>query len=257
MRYAGGGGSLQDVRHGENQELSRHRKTSSACNLRRPSISGECIGGHWTSLMSDTADLTIQEENTRSETTPPQPSTPSDPPIIVHKSSRSSSFNVGAESSGHQQTEPLPSVLPHHRRLGSWSQAGHTSNTPPSTMHRRQQSLVSGQSSKSTSAYSTLSERSGTSMEGGDADAMSASLRGRLTLIATSSRVEETRVDPQAVINNLFSGHTFDGNETERGGGGGGGGGLKIYVDKKSGTVTVAGPNLDRYVWKIVDIPIL
>lgn len=39
----GGGGSLQDVRHGDAAELTKHRKTSSASNLRRPSISGGCI----------------------------------------------------------------------------------------------------------------------------------------------------------------------------------------------------------------------
>lgn len=74
-------------------------------------------------------------------------------------------------------------------------------------------------------------------------ESMSGSLKGRLTLLATSSRVEQTRVDPQAVINKLFSGQTFDSKEPDKAGGG-----LKIYVDKKSGNVTVAGTNLDRYV---------
>lgn len=100
---------------------------------------------------------------------------------------------------------------------------------------------MSGQSSKSTSAYSTLSERSGGSGEGGDVESMSGSLRGRLKLLATSSRVEQSRVDPQAVIDNLFSGHTFDSQEEGKEDG------LKIYVDKNFGTVTVAGTNLDRY----------
>ena len=76
-------------------------------------------------------------------------------------------------------------------------------------------------------------------MEVGDIDSMSGSLRGRLKLLATSSRVEQSRVDPQAVIDNLFSGHTFD-SQVE------GGEGLKIYVDRNLGTVTVAGTNLDR-----------
>lgn len=80
-------------------------------------------------------------------------------------------------------------------------------------------------------------------MEAGDVDSMSGSLRGRLKLLATSSRVEESRVDPQAVIDNLFSGHTFDSTQAE-----GGEGGLKIYVDKNFGTVRLAGTNLDRYV---------
>lgn len=76
-------------------------------------------------------------------------------------------------------------------------------------------------------------------MEAGDLDSISGSLRGRLKLLATSSRVEQSRVDPQSVIDNLFSGHTFDSQvEGEEG--------LKIYVDKNFGTVTVAGTNLDR-----------
>ena len=77
----------------------------------------------------------------------------------------------------------------------------------------------------------------------GDVDIMSANLRGRLTLLATSTRVEQSRVDPQAVINNLFSGHNFQNTQEE-----GGDGGLKLYVDKSKGTVTLAGTNLDRYV---------
>lgn len=78
----------------------------------------------------------------------------------------------------------------------------------------------------------------------------SASLRGRLTLLATSSRMEQSRVNPQAVIDNMFSGHTFDSKETETETGGG----LQIYVDKNLGTVTLAGPNLDRYVISIVHV---
>ena len=164
-------------------------------------------------------------------------------PLAAQKTNRSSSFNHGGE---HNSLSELPpsSVLAQHRRLGSWSQVGGSHTSPHPTKHKRQQSLVSGQSSKSTSAYSTLSERSGGSVEGtGDGDSMSGSLRGKLTLLATSSRVEQSRVDPQAVINNLFSAHTFDNTTAE---GEGNEGGLKIYVDKNSGTVTVAGPNLDR-----------
>lgn len=231
--------------------LARQRKTSSACNLRRPSISGESSLSPYQCLRClCPADLTtdsIQEESYKSEATPPEsgdntPRIISPPdPLATLKPNRSSSFNSSVGSSGTVQVDPLPSGLVlHHRRLGSWSQAA--SNTPPSTMHRRQQSLVSGQSSKSTSAYSTLSERSGASMEGGDVESISGSLRGRLTILATSSRVEQSRVDPQAVINNLFSGQTFDSKEADKVGGG-----LKIYVDRNSGTVTLAGPNLDRY----------
>lgn len=174
------------------------------------------------------------------------PSNISPKPPRVKKTSRSSSFNNTGEPCG--QSEMPPSGLVHHRRLGSWSQVGRA-NTPPNTMHKRQLSLVSGQSSKSTSAYSTLSERSGGSAEVGDTESISGSLRGRLTLIATSSRVEQSRVDPNAVVDDLFSGHKFDSTEQEaeeRGGG------LKIYVDKNLGTVTLAGlANLDRYVSRV------
>lgn len=38
---SGGGGSLQDVRDRDNGEVSTQRKTSSACNLRRPSLCGQ------------------------------------------------------------------------------------------------------------------------------------------------------------------------------------------------------------------------
>lgn len=231
---SGNGGSLQDVRHGDGEELSRHRKASSALNLRRPSI-------------SDLTPASIQEEKDKTEETVTETSDNKPPRILSphillsQKPNRSSSFNSSAESCHSPQPELVPSGLKHHRRLGSWSQVGTSSTTPPTTIHRRQQSLVSGQSSKSTSAYSTLSERSGTSMEAGDGDSISLTLKGRLTLLATSSRVEQSRVNPQAVINHLFSGHNFDSSsETEKGGG------LKIYVDKNLGTVTLAGPNLDR-----------
>ena len=137
---------------------------------------------------------------------------------------------------------PLPPLGgPTHRRLSSWSQA--SNGRSPSGMHRRQQSLVSNQSSKSTSAYSTLSERStaGSVIEGGDGDYMSSSLRARHGTL--SSRVEQSRVDPQAVVDSLFSSHTFSHSEAQLNGDQGG---LKLYVDKSLGTVTLAGTNLDQ-----------
>ena len=39
----GAGGSLQDVRHKENAENGEERKTSSASNLRRPSLCGKYL----------------------------------------------------------------------------------------------------------------------------------------------------------------------------------------------------------------------
>lgn len=195
-------------------------------------------------MLSDATDLTAESirkqetvEAALPESSDHTPRNLSPRPVVVHKTNRSSSFNSAADGSS---VELPPSGLMQHRRLGSWSQVG-GANTPPHTTHRRQLSLVSGQSSKSTSAYSTLSERSGGSVEGGDMDSISGSLKGRLTLLATSSRVEQSRVNPQTVIDDLFSGHTFHKTETE-----GGGEGLKIYVDKNRGTITVAGTNLDR-----------
>lgn len=69
---------------------------------------------------------------------------------------------------------------------------------------------------------------------------MGGSLRGRLP---TSTRMEESRVDPDAVIEKMFSGLTFSKSSEATVGEGG----LKIYVDKNLGTVTLAGPNLDRF----------
>lgn len=193
------------------------------------------------------ADVSIREEPGNSEGIsagafehPPQPSSRHHPLTAAHKTNRSSSFNHGGEHSS--LIELPPSAQAQHRRLGSWSQVGGSHTSPHPSKHKRQQSLVSGQSSKSTSAYSTLSERSGGSIE--DGDSISGSLRGKLTLLPTSSRVEQSRVDPQAVINNLFSAHTFESTMREREGCEEEG--LKIYVDKNSGTVTLAGPNLDR-----------
>lgn len=200
-------------------------------------------------LFADLTTDSIQEEVCKPEGTPQEsgdatpgnnmPRIVSPNPLLLPKPNRSSSFNSGTEPC---YTNHQPSgLLKQHRRLGSWSQGPNT--TPPSTVHRRQQSLVSGQSSKSTSAYSTLSERSGASMDSGNVDmeSISGSLKGRLTSLATSSRVEQSRVDPHAVIDNLFSGQTFDSKEPDKSEGG-----LQLYVDRNSGNLTLAGPNLDR-----------
>lgn len=177
------------------------------------------------------------------------PHTLSSMPRLAYKVNRAGSFD---DDRGDEDNEihgnrsiskfGFPSTGgPTHRRLGSWSQA--INGTSPTNTHRRQQSLVSGQSSKSTSAYSTLSERSTAgSVEGGEADSMSGSLP-RSRPVMNPSRVEQSRVDPQAVIDNLFSSHNFSRSEAEPSVEQGG---LKIYVDKSLGTVTVAGSNLDR-----------
>ena len=89
----------------------------------------------------------------------------------------------------------------------------------------------------STSAYSTLSERS---MAGPEDD--TGSTRSRLSLVPPSSRVELSRFDPESVVDKLLQGLDFSKKEAEEGGGGG----LQIYVDKMMGTVHLAGPDLNR-----------
>ena len=79
------------------------------------------------------------------------------------------------------------------------------------------------------------------SWEGQDTESMSGSTRSRLALVPASSRVEQTRVDAKSVIEQLFENTKITSGEEEEGSRG-----LKIFVDKKSGTVTVAGSELDR-----------
>ncbi len=171
-----------------------------------------------------------------------------DPPNI--KVNRSSSLSREDTPRNNGRPDLPPSGLSHqHRRLGSlgsWSQANF-SNPSPHNTHRRQQSLVSGQSSNSTSAYSTLSERSGGSAEStAEVDSISRNLRMRLSLLPTSSRVEESRVDPQSVIDNLFHGHNFSSQDQSESANEECG--LKIYLDKNLGTVTLGDSNLNRWV---------
>ena len=125
----------------------------------------------------------------------------------------------------------------HHKRQPSEPIVTTTSNYSPSRAHRRQQSLLSGNSSMSTSAYSTLSERSMAGMED-----ETGSTRSRLSLVPPSSRVEQSRFDPESVVELLLQGLDFSKREEEESSGGG----LQIYVDKMLGTVHLAGPDLDR-----------
>ena len=131
----------------------------------------------------------------------------------------------------------LPGSLHQHKRQPSEPVGMTSSNYSPLRVHKRQQSLLSGNSSMSTSAYSTLSERS---MAGLEDD--TGSTRSRLSLVPPSSRVEQSRFDPESVVDKLLQGLDFSKREEEEGGGGG----LQIYVDKMMGTVHLAGPDLDR-----------
>ena len=126
----------------------------------------------------------------------------------------------------------------HHRRQPSEPVTFMSGHHSPQRAHRRQQSLLSGNSSMSTSAYSTLSERS---MAGLEDD--TGSTRSRLSLVPPSSRVEQSRFDPESVVELLLQGLDFSKREEEEEGSGGG---LQIYVDKMLGTVHLAGPDLDR-----------
>ena len=179
----------------------------------------------------------LEESSSKSETTPPgsNDETPRNLSPILQKSLDKKQRSNSVEKESRSDPDPSPLAID-HRRMGSWSQA--SNGVSPHLAHRRQQSLVSG-SSKSTSAYSTLSERSGGSLEAVAVE--SGSLRGHLAMLSTNSKMEESRVDPKAVIDNLFSGHNFSSSETELGGGG-----LQIYFHKNTGSVTLAGPNLDR-----------
>ena len=69
------------------------------------------------------------------------------------------------------------------------------------------------------------------------------STRSRLSLVPPSSRVEQSRFDPESVVELLLQDLDFSKREEE---GEGSGVGLQIYVDKMLGTVHLAGPNLDR-----------
>lgn len=131
-----------------------------------------------------------------------------------------------------------------HRRRSTLGIMNHSSSSPHHKRHYRHQSLsISGHSSKSTSAYSTLSERSGTSIEMQETESV-CNNRSRISLLP-SSRVEQSRVDAKTVVDTLFQNHDLLHTDEEEGSGG-----LKIYLDKNRGTVTVAGPDLDRSVKK-------
>lgn len=152
---------------------------------------------------------------------------------------RSNSLGGTEETTEFSETAvPNFSVFPQHRRQPS-EPVTTTSNYSPLRAHKRQQSLLSGNSSMSTSAYSTLSERS---MAGFEDE--TGSTKSRLSLVPPSSRVEQSRFDPESVVDLLFQGLDFSKREEEEGGGGG----LQIYVDKMMGTVHLAGPDLDKYV---------
>lgn len=197
-----------------------------------------CIGGNSEENDPASNESIAEEEQGSSSTSESQERTPRNlsPKLSdLRTDHHSRSNSVGGESTPEMSAtgfNSLPGLS--HRRQTSLGIVG---NHSPLRQHKRQQSLVSGQSSKSTSAYSTLSERSTGSWE--DGESISGSTRSRLSLLPPSARVEQTRVDAQSVIEQLFQNHDILAKEEEVEEGG-----LKMYVDKNSGTVTVAGHDL-------------
>ena len=124
-----------------------------------------------------------------------------------------------------------------HREPGD---AG-TGGSPSRIHHRRIHSLsISGNSSRSTSAYSTLSERSERATVATEETESVLSSRTRVT---TQSQMEQSRADTSSVINELLQQQASDlsrSAEEEPSG-------LQIYVDRSKGDqVVVAGPNMER-----------
>lgn len=130
-----------------------------------------------------------------------------------------------------------------HRRNSS--EYSITTGSPSRTHHRRIQSLsISAYSSRSTSAYSTLSERSAhvPPITAGVGDDDIESIISSRTRITTQSQVEQSRVDTSSVINELLQQQESNlccSAEEEPGG-------LKMYVNKSKGDIVVAGPDMER-----------
>ena len=123
-----------------------------------------------------------------------------------------------------------------HRR-----ESGSGSGSPSKVQHRRIQSLsITPNSSRSTSAYSTLSERSAHAVATEDTE----SLVSTRTRVTTQTQVEQSRVDAGSVIDELLQQQQSDlgcSAEEEPPG-------LQIYVDRSKGDVVVAGADMERLV---------
>ena len=140
---------------------------------------------------------------------------------------------------------PLRGPAAHrHRRQASLGLISSGQGSPLKTHHKRYQSItLSGTTSKSTSAYSTMSEKS-LQMETHETESL-CSQRSRLTVFP-SSRVEQSRVDNKSVVDELFQNHDLSRTDEE-------GSGLRLFVDNSKGTVTVTGEDLERCVCVCVD----
>ena len=122
-----------------------------------------------------------------------------------------------------------------HRR-----ETGDLSGSPSRVQHRRIQSLSISptvNSSRSTSGYSTLSERSAPVVVPEDTESVLSS-KSRAT---TQTQVEQSRVDTGSVIDELLRQGDISRSVEEESPG------LQIYVDRSRGDVVVAGPDMERY----------
>ena len=149
---------------------------------------------------------------------------------------------IGNEIRQHQRPPPADGYslsYPRSRRrepgdLGSMGKGG----SPLRAHHRRIHSLsISANSSRSTSAYSTLSERSERTSGVDDSE----SILSSRTRVTAQSRMEQSRVDTSSVINELLQDSDLSRSDGEAAG-------LQIYVDRTKGECVVAGPDLQRYV---------
>lgn len=110
-------------------------------------------------------------------------------------------------------------------------------SSPSKIQHRRIKSLsITPNSSRSTSAYSTLSERSVPVVTTEDTESVASSK----TKVTTQNQVEQSRVDTSAFIDELLHQTDLSTEEEPRG--------LQIYVDRSKGGVIVAGPDMEQYV---------
>ena len=122
-----------------------------------------------------------------------------------------------------------------HRREAGDSGGG----SPSRVQHRRMQSLCISptvNSSRSTSAYSTLSERSAPVVALDDNESVLSSK----TRVTTQTQVEQSRVPTSSVIEELLQqGDLTRSLEEEPSG-------LQIYVDRRRGDVVLAGRDMER-----------
>ena len=252
-------GSLQDMRRRSGTLASESRMSCSAGSLRTQSISESSLEEstserHNSAVEKDSSSSPSNQSSGKESSGTPKSEegrTPRNLSPKLTSETHGRSFSLGGGGAGGlgagntlrppELTATNVSTLPgsprQHKRQPSEPVVMTSSNYSPLRAHKRQQSLLSGNSSMSTSAYSTLSERS---MAGFEDD--TGSTRSRLSLVPPSSRVEQSRFDPESVVDKLFQDLDFSKREEEEGAGGG----LQIYVDKMLGTVHLAGSDFDR-----------